>query len=84
MLTRICFGERKIILEWLLDLKLGFGIVAWKEQGREMFTIILWALLCTAFVIAYILVITNYLNNKDNDYQEMKRYEIFKSKFDNE
>ena len=44
----------------------------------------LWALLCTAFVIAYISVITSYLNKKDNDYQEMKRYEIFKSKFDNE
>ena len=44
----------------------------------------LWALLCTAFVIAYISVITSYLNKKDKDYQEMKRYEIFKSKFDNE
>ena len=43
-----------------------------------------WTLLCITFIIGYVTVMTRYLTNKDNDYQEMKRYEIFKSKFDNE
>ena len=44
----------------------------------------IWTLLCITFIIGYITIITSYLNKKDDDYQEMKRYEIFKSKFDNE
>jgi len=68
----------------MLDIKLGFGIVVSNEQGRKMFTIMVWTLLCITFIIGYITVMTRYLTNKDDDYREMKRYEIFKSKFDKE
>lgn len=47
-----------------------------------MFVISLWVIVFTILVIGFCFVITNYLNNKDNDYQEMKQHELFKSKFD--